>query len=446
MTAHPPIRKIRKTGRMPQSLAPPPAALGSRRVVAPSVERIRASLRFDVGTREAVGKAAIDFCGGAVDGHPALDLRQPLEWVRLDGRDLTPDDLAHRDLGAGPEARMRVLDVPIEAGSRHLLEVGYRLETPDAEGAVPIGWSSDGVKFDLWMSDLEPGRYLEMWIPAPLVHDRFALHIDLAVEGTDRPHMLLANTAGVDAEPGRRAWSLLYPAHFTALSPMLVLAPADSIEMRRSAFGLPGRSRSLGMVIARHADVDADLGAAEADLQGWLAYLAARYQPWVHGDTFWAVIWGPARGMEYDGATTASVAALEHEVFHSWFGRGVKPARASDGWIDEAYTVWSTAAHRGDLSRFASEELSLDEPAVTLYAPHPWSRHTPRESYREGARLFAGIAHLLGGPDRLRAAMADWYRSNAGNLVTTDGLGAHLKLWSGADVGPLWARYVHGRE
>jgi hypothetical protein len=150
--------------------------------------------------------------------------------------------------------------------------------------------------------------------------------------------------------------------------------------------------------------------------------------------------------MEYDGATTASVDALEHEVFHSWFGRGVKPARASDGWIDEAYTTWSTASRRSELPRFASLELGLDEPPVELYPPHPWSRRTPTEAYSDGARLFAGLAHQLGGAHLLRAAMADWYRNNAGNLITTDGLGAQLKMSSGTDISPWWARYVHGRD
>jgi aminopeptidase N len=150
--------------------------------------------------------------------------------------------------------------------------------------------------------------------------------------------------------------------------------------------------------------------------------------------------------MEYDAATTASVPALEHEVFHSWFGRGVKPARASDGWIDEAFTSWSTSSRRSEIPRFAVEEMPLDDEPVTLYPTHPWSRHTAAESYGQGARLFAGLAHIFGGADRLRAAMADWYRANAGGLITTDGLFAHLKLWSGADIGPWWARYVHGRE
>lgn len=431
---------------MPQSLAPPPASVGPRRIVAPSVERIRASLRFDVAAAAASGTASVEFCGGSVDGRPALDLRQKLEWVRLDGEDLTPDDFASQDLGAGPDARMRVLDVEVEAGSRHVLEVGYEVGTPDSTGAEPIGWQPDGVQFDFWMSDLHPGRYLEMWIPAPLMHDRFALHLDVTVEGTDRPHTVIANTAGVDAGSGQRAWSLLYPAHFTTLSPMLVLAPADSLELRRSAVNLPGRNRSLGVVTAKSVDTDADLASCEADVRAWLAFLATRYEPWVHGDTFWAFVWGAGRGMEYDGATTASVQALEHEVFHSWFGRGVKPARASDGWIDEAFTTWATSSRRSELHRFASQELPLDEDPVVLYPNHPWSRHTPLESYSHGARLFAGIAHLLGGPEKLRAAMADWYKSNAGGLVTTDGLAAHLKLWSGVDIGPWWARYVHGRD
>ena len=68
-----------------------------------------------------------------------------------------------------------MLEVSLEAGTAHQLEVGYRLETPMAAGAEPIGWADGGLRFDLWMSDLQPGRYLEMWVPAPLIHDRFDL-------------------------------------------------------------------------------------------------------------------------------------------------------------------------------------------------------------------------------------------------------------------------------
>jgi hypothetical protein len=413
-------------------------------VVVPDFERVDAIIRFDVAEQVANVEASVEFLAGELAGHPALDLRQDLDWARLDGKDLPKAALPSMDLGGGPRAEMRVLDASLEAGTKHRLDLGYRLGKPAAAGAEPIDWTEGGVRFDFWMSDLEPGRYLEMWLPAPLVHDQFTLNLTIELLHNDRPHSLVANTAGVDASGGSR-WEVCYPAHFTALSPMLVLAPANEVELRRSAISIPGRDRSLGIVCGRFREVDSDIAACEADIKAWLAYMAARYGPWVHGDTFWAFLWDPGRGMEYDGATTASVAALEHEVFHSWFGRGIKPARAADGWIDEAWTTWATSS-RADQPRFGSEELSLQEDPVELYPPNPWARHTPSEAYTSGYRLFAGLSHIMGGPERLRTAMADWYKGNAGRLVTTDGLAAHLTAWGGIDISPWWARYVHGRS
>jgi hypothetical protein len=437
---------IGQTDQVPLPLAPWPTIVNGRRVVAPDVDSIDARLRFDVVARQAMGEALIRFTTGDESGHPALDLRQQVEWLRLDGEKLAPEAFAPLDLGAGPGSEVRVLDVTLEAGSRHRLEVGYQLETPAATGSEPIGWVGDGVRFDLWMSDLYPGRYLEMWVPAPLIHDRFALKLDIELLACDRPHVVIANTDEVEAVSQGGSWTVRYPEHFTSLSPMLVVAPTDEIELRHSSVNLVGRERSLEVVCARRTDVDVDLGACDADIRSWLLYNSARYGPWVHGHTFWAFLWGHGRGMEYDGATTASVGALEHEVLHSWFGRGVKPARATDGWIDEAWASWATASRRTEQPRFASEELGLEDPPVELYLQHPWARQTPVAAYTAGARLFAGLAFLLGGPERLRSAMADWYRGNAGRAITTDGLAAHLTAWSGIDIGAWWARYVHGRD
>jgi hypothetical protein len=337
-----------------------------------------------------------------------------------------------------------VLDRALPAGSRHRLELAYGLQTPDATDALPVDWVDGGVRFDLWMSDLYPGRYLEMWLPANLCHDRFQLTVDIAVVGAEADHAVLSNGAGRAAEPGQTR--LEFPAHFTSLSPMLVIAPAELLEVRRRPVELTGRISPIRLVTVRHFDADADLAACEEDIAAWLVHQSARYGPWAHGDRFTTVIWAAGRGMEYDAGTTSAVGALEHEVFHSWFGRGVKPARASDGWIDEAYTSWATSSRRAEGPRFADDELGLDQPPVLLYPPHPWSRYTPTESYRAGARLFAGLAHLVGGAGRLRSAMASWYQANVGQLVTTDGLEQHLNGWSGVDVGPWFRRYVHGQE
>src|SRR5262245_42064778 len=176
---------------------------------------------------------------------------------------------------------MRVLEVSLESGSLHQLEVGYRLDTPQAEGAEPIGWTDGGLRFDLWMSDLQPGRYLEMWIPAPLVHDELGLNVRIELIGHDRPQTVVTNPGTVEAAGAGGRLYLGYPDHFTALSPMLVLAPSDEVELRRGSINLPGRKRTLGLVCAKHTEVDADLGGCEADVRSWLTYMAARYGPWV---------------------------------------------------------------------------------------------------------------------------------------------------------------------
>jgi hypothetical protein len=422
---------------------PAPVRLGRVSAVGVDVTQVSATLIFDCAGREGRAEATVEFTVGDVDGCPALDLRQPVDRLRLDGSSLPGDAFTHHDLGGGEGAEMRVLERRLAAGTRHRLELAYRLGPPQAEGAQPIGWSDSGVGFDLWMSDLKPGRYLESWVPANLCHDRFALAVDVQVVGAPAEHTVITN--GAEVAFGGDRWRIDYPPTFTSLSPMLVVAPAAEVEVVRGAVGLAGRRRHLEVRTAKHRGVDADLAACHADITGWLAANAARYGPWVHGDRFTAMVWAPGRGMEYDGATTASVRALEHEVFHSWFGRGIKPSRASDGWIDEAWTSWATSTARSDEGRFAEVSLGVDEAPVLLYPPHPWSRVTPIEAYREGSHLFAGLAHLLGGAGRLRSAMADWYQANAGGLVTTAGLERHLTGWSGVDVGPWFARYVHGR-
>ena len=417
------------------AIPPRPVPTGDYLAVPVDVARVEARIVFDVATREASVAAAVDFVLEGYDGRPVLDLRQTVTALRLDGRTMETASFSPVDLGGGPGAEMRLVEAALAAGSRHRLELDYRLATPAAEGAEPVGWTGAGVRWDFWMSDLHPGRYLEMWLPANLCHDRFQLVLDVEVAGGER-HTVVTN--GSEEVTGSNRWRISYPAPFTSLSPMLVLRPAGDVELRRRE--ADGRE----VVTAKVAESDADLAACETDVVSWLAHHERRYGPWVHGPRFTSVLWGPGRGMEYDGATTAAVGALEHEVFHSWFGRGVKPLRASDGWIDEAYTSWATASRRREIPRFHVEELALDEAPVLLYPPREWSRHTPVESYQQGSRLFAGIAHLLGGAPQLRAAMADWYQAHAGGFVTTADLEHHLSERS-AGVPALFSRYVRGR-
>lgn len=420
-----------------------PVRVDGRLVVPVDIERLVASVRLDVAARQADVSASIELRLEGPAGYPVFDLRQTIDAATFDGHALAPDALAHCDMGAGPEARMRSVDVHCAAGSSHRLDLRYRLGTPDAAGALPVGWSvaGDGVVWDLWMSDLEPGRYLEMWFPANLCHDTMAIELDVEVTGTDRPHRLLANGVVTERRPGAR-WDVRYPRSYTSLSPLLVLVPADEVEVRQASASPAGRQ--MKVTVAGFSGADEDIDAALEDVAAWLSYFTARYGRWAHGDEFLAVLWAAPRGMEYDGAATASEPALEHEIFHSWFGRGVKPARASDGWVDEAMATWATASRRAGGGRYGVGELGLDESPTLLCPPQPWSRHTPREAYTAGSRLMAGLAYMAGGAAQLRSALAGWHRGYSGRTATTEDLARHLRPWCGRDLGPWWDRYVYG--
>lgn len=390
---------------MTPPLPPPPVQLDGRLAVPVDIHQVTASVRFDMASQTAEVSATVELTIDGPTGCPVFDLRQDIDAATLDGRPLPPEALGHADMGAGTGARMRVVDVACEGGTSHVLSLRYRLGTPQATGALPVEWSptGDGVSWDLFMSDLEPGRYLEMWLPANLCHDRLAVELEVEVAGTARPHVLLANGPAVEHTAGY-GWSVRYPGTFTSLSPLLVLAPSDQVKAQQTAVHAGGKE-----TLVRVARVDAagtGLHDVTADIAAWLSYFTERYGSWAHGDDFLAVIWDLPRGMEYDGATTACEAAIEHEVFHSWFGRGVKPACAADGWIDEAMATWVTASRRATIGRFAVEELGLDEPPSLLYPAHPWSRHTPREAYAAGGRLMSGLAYMAGGAAQLRSALA----------------------------------------
>ena len=394
-------------------------------IVLPDVHAIEAVLTFDPAARTARGHATVRFTSGPETGEAVLDLRQPIERAILDGEPVTFDAV---DLGGGADSAMRVIGRSLEPNTDHVLDVEYVIGTAAAEGALPLDWTTrrPGIVFDLWMSDLAPGRYLESYVPAPLIHDQFAL--TLTVVGVDG-HAMLANG---DLDPN--GMTVRYPAQYTALSHLLVLAPDERVECIDRD----------GVVAWKLAGPEIDLAECHAATVTHLADDSATFGAYSHASPFCLYVWGTSRGMEYDGGTTTSVGAIEHESFHSWFGRGLKPATANDGWIDEAFTTWYTSGP--PRPRQWTQAFDMAEPPAVLRPAHPYARYTPREAYTAGARFFAGLADLLGGPGELVAAMRSWYTLGSPRLVTTDELQSHLAEAAGRDLASLFGRFVHGRE
>ncbi len=421
-------------------LAPPAVTVDGLRAVPIDIQQISAKVVFDLSAHQASAEATVDFRMGDQAGSPIFDLRQEIAEAFLDDQPLPPETMHHHDFGGGPGAELRILETALPAGGTHRLRLRYPLGTPQAPDADPaLVWdtSAPGLSWDLWLSDLKPARYLEMWLPANLIYDRFQLSLEIALVGAAREHAVITN--GRTTRRGMNHWLVECPPHFTALSTMLLIHPQDQLASRAAHMSLPGTGSDLRLDLFALRAAEIDLAPAEELLRQLIADNVRRIGPYMHEDRFTAFLWQSERSMEYEGATTSSIEALEHEVFHSWFARGVKPASQNDGWFDEAWAVYNTSS-----DRLQERPLRLSAPPVTLCSQNPFNRVTPIESYTAGADFFAGLAATVG-RDQLLSYLSAFYQEHRSLCVTTRQLEADLIRRSGKpELADYFKRFVYG--
>ncbi|HJV08102.1 MAG TPA: hypothetical protein VJ653_00400, partial [Acidimicrobiales bacterium] len=327
----------------------------------------------------------------------------------------------------------------LRARSAHTLRVTYDLGPPQSSRAgsyQPALVFDDGrrVAFNVGMTDLGGGRYLEAWVPANLMFDQFELHLDLRVAGTTVAHSVITN--GMLAAVAANRWTIDWPATITALSPLVEVRARDRVQVASGTVALPISGKTVPIEAWKlTSSTTVDLAAQVARIKRFLvenepyagAYPHARFVAFLsHG------------AMEYEGGTTSVPSSLRHETFHSWWARGVKPALGRDGWWDEAWTTYHDAGGSSSLP------FDFTEPAVELSTRNPWSRATPGASYPLGKRFFDGVAATVGVPT-LQALMREFLAAHLDRPVSTEQIEEHLVARSGK---PLlvdgFSRFVYG--
>ncbi|MBM2617032.1 hypothetical protein JIG36_15855 [Actinoplanes sp. LDG1-06] len=421
-------------------LAPPPVTVSGRTAVPIDISTVRARLTFDGASGTATGEARVEFVAGPTAGCPIFDLRQTITGVVLDGTPLTPAQVLTANLGGGTGADLRVLDSVVAAGSAHTLDLTWSLGPPNspAGGSYPpaLTWSAGPrLTFTFGFTDLAPARYLESWLPANLLWDQYAIDLELVVTGTSIAHRPITN--GTVTTLGPNHWRVAFPQRFTAFSPMLEIRAVDTLASVTGTVHMPVSSAPLTVeVVKLAANTTFDLAAELARLSTWLPANEQAIGRYVHGDRFTAfLIQG---GMEYEGGCTATPGSLRHEAFHSWWGRGVKPASQADGWWDEAWNTYHDSGGTG------VRPYDFSEPPNTLSPRNPYFRVTPTASYPAGERFFAGAAALTS-PADLTGWMNEFYREHLSRPTTTEALEAHLVARSGAaDLVDAFHRWIYG--
>ena len=279
-----------------------------------------------------------------------------------------------------------------------------------------------------------------MWFPSNLIYDKFKFNLEIQILNTEIEYALFSN--GKKVSINQNHWALEFPDGFTSLSPMLCMIAANRIEYKQGVLSLDNATE-LVLDIFKLKSTPIDLAMVENKIREYITCNVKNIGPYSHGNRFTAFLWTntAGRSMEYDGAVTSELAALKHEVFHSWFARGLKPASQNDAWMDEGWTVYNTDPNLGLLHSFASSD-----PPVILSSSNPFKRITPSNAYHDGSRFFGTMAELMG-IDNLRECMTSFYRENMSHLVTTEQFEAYLIKVSGISrITEYFERFIYGNN
>lgn len=429
-------------GHSPFEHAPAPVKLGALLAVPVHIQQLCASVTFDVTAGTAVADAELCYEVGPDPGNPIFDLRQDVRGAWLDGHALNLSSISARDLGEDTYSTVRVLDRWQESGSVHLLRLRYFLGRPLAEpgGAYPpaLNWSPGGsVRWSFGMADLLAGRYLEAWFPSNLPFDQFPFTLRLKIVGTGVVHTVITNGHAESSNPN--VWRISFPDWFTSMSPFIELRAQRALESVQLSTVLPGSRKSVRIELWKPAGGVEDLHTNGLRIANMLRAIDRQFGAFV-GTRYVCFFNGAQGGMEYAQASTSTEGALAHELFHSWFARGMTPASGADGWWDEAFTTYRTS------TPLWAEPFDFTEAPIELCSRRPFQRRTPPVAYTGGSRFFRGVASAIG-TKRLDQLMRMLYLKRNKTPLGTSELEDFLIAHSGhVELVDAFHRFVYGFE
>jgi hypothetical protein len=270
------------------------------------------------------------------------------------------------------ETTVRVLDQDLPRG-QHTLTIDVPLKTL-------VEFVSGGVKSGFWTSDLSHRQFLERYMPANFEFDQVKMVFRVEFKGLKSRQAIFTN--GSVKELSGSSFEITYPDYFTSSSLYFHTTPAASVEELRFSYkSVDGRELPSVVYVAKNP---LGLGSAQT-LQTLrsrtiqiMQELEGDYGPFPHPHII--VYNAGTGGMEYCGATITSMSALGHELFHSYFARGVMPANGNAGWLDEALASWRDGGYRRADNMTGTSRMSA----------HPYyTRITDRQAYTFGARFMA---------------------------------------------------------
>lgn len=324
----------------------------------------------------------------------------------------------------GDESKMRLIQYQLNPG-RHTLTMESSFHR-NTRYETRMRTVSSG----FWIKDIAERKFWEQYVPSNLEYDQYKITMKVKIENSNKTHRLFAN--GHIWEEGFNQWKIEYPEYYTVSSPYFHLFPKGAkrfIQFKyRSISG-----RDIPITVYNYWPYS--ISKLKQKTIEYMDELEADYGPWGHPQ-FIAYQSGFG-GMEYSGATITSLGALDHEMLHSYFAKGVMPYNGNTGWIDEGIARWRDDGY--------PRRPSLKDEVVNLAGHSPYRRNTDPDSYEKGAEFLSHLDYLMQDIGGLKAFLRGYFQAYNHTLVSTEHFKNNLEFFTGLELDALFDQHIYGR-
>lgn len=280
-------------------------------------------ISYNLKSRSAQVTATIKFDAPEA-GMPVFDSAENPMSVTLNGEVVSSKEIKT----PSRETELRIIRKDVTVGS-HTAVITVPLKNL-------IEWRNGDVRNAFWNSDLMDRRFLERYMPASFEYDQVKMKFEVEVIGNTKSKYKIYSNGDVVSN-GDNKFTVNFPEYFNNSSVFYHIIPeGTSDEIQFTLKSVDGRDIPVTIYTMKPEVLEADkLKALATQI---FHELEGDYGAWPHPSL---TIYNAGRGgMEYHGATITSTSALGHEMFHSYFARGVMPANGNAGWLDEALASW----------------------------------------------------------------------------------------------------------
>lgn len=403
-------------------LAPPDFETQHGRAIFVDFKTAEYNVTYDVRRKKTSVKSVISF-NATSTGKPVFDLIPDVASARLDGREVeiltstSPDGSVLRQVNevVGPG------DHTLEIENSFKKNVRYKIFSRKVSSAF-------------WIRDLKYRMFLEQYVPSNFEFDQYQMIMNVTFAGTTKAQQDIY-TNGKVTQTSPNSYQIIFPDYYTVSCPYFHTTPRG--KYKRMDFTYPSiDGREIPVTV--YTQWWSHPRKFKAETERVMKELEADYGPWGH-DSFTAYETLPwTGGMEHAGATQTSFGALDHEMLHSYFAKGVMPANGNSGWIDEAIASWRDRGYpRNPTMTFGGSNIGNQS---------PYKRNTDDRSYKLGSAFMAHMDYRLQNMGGLKAFLKGYFAAYKHTVITTEHFKNNLEFFSGMDLTHEFQTYIWGQN